>query len=379
MKNIYTTIMTGTLLIAFSAWFVSCKKESNELPVVSYVRVTNPAASDSLLVAAGQGQLVAIMGSNLQDAREIWFNDRQSRLTPTYVTATSILVSVPSLVPLDITNKLKIVFKNGYELFHDFKVQISKPELNGMFCEFVNEGDVAILNGDYFYAPISVTFTGGATGEIVVVEDNRLQFRVPAGAQPGPITVKTNFGETKSEFWFRDNRNIFISSDPYEGWWNSSFVVTTPATGQPPRINGNYIYFKKDVASWSWTELAGGPASSMPNHSKRIPDEAVLKPQDYELKFEVNCLKPYNGNAIKLNVALTAEQNNGYIWPPPFDTKKQWQTVVIPLTEVFNAYSPKPVVSPSGYWTRVIVGNAAGSWDAEICFDNFRVVPKISK
>ena len=68
---------------------------------------------------------------------------------------------------------------------------------------------------------LTVNFTGGVTGEIVSVTDKMIQVRVPAGAQPGPITVKTNFGETKSEFWFRDNRNIFISSDPYEGWWNA--------------------------------------------------------------------------------------------------------------------------------------------------------------
>lgn len=375
MQNIYKTVLAVLLIIGTTALFVSCQKESTALPSVSYVRVTNPEASDSLLVAAGQGQLVAIIGKNLQDAVEIWFNDRQSRLTPTYVTSESILVSVPGLVPGDITNKLKIIFRNGYELLHDFKVQISKPTIDGMFCEFVNEGDIATINGDYFYAPITVRFTGGVEGEIVEVEDQVLKVRVPAGAQAGPITITTNFGETRSDFWFRDNRNLFISSDPYEGWWNSSYVVSNPTGDQPPLINGNYIHFKKQVGSWSWNELAGGNAGSMPNHSKNIPDEAILKPDNYLLKFEINTLKPYNNSAIRINVALLAEQNDAYIWAPPFDSKGQWQTVVIPLSEVFATYNPKPVVSADGYWTRLLVqGN--GDWDADVCFDNFRVVPK---
>ncbi len=380
MRKIHTILLVALVLAGAVALLTSCEKEKqHKVPTVSYVRITDPAASDSLLAGAAQGQLVAIIGENLQDAIEVWFNDRRTVITPTYITGTSILASVPSLVPVDITNQIKIIFSDGYELLHDFRVVISKPAINSMLCEFVNEGDIATINGNYFYAPISVTFNGGAEAEIVDVDDEVLRVRVPAGAQPGPITIKTNFGETKSDLWFRDNRNIFISSDPYEGWWNGSLVVSDPAAGQPPLISGNYIHLKKEVGAWSWTELAGGPASSMPVHSKRIPDEAILKPEDYFLKFEVNTIKPYNSNAVKINVALTAEQNQGYIWPAPYDTKGQWQTVVIPLTEVFASYNPKPAISADGYWTRLLVGNAPGDWDADICFDNLRVVPRISK
>ena len=169
------------------------------------------------------------------------------------------------------------MFSNGKELLHDFVVQINKPAVNNMVSEHVNTGDVATIRGDFFYDPITVTFTGGVTGEIVSEARPDLQVKVPAGALPGPITVKTNFGETESDFWFRDSRNMFIDSDPYEGWWNASYVVTAPGPGDPPKINGNYLRFKKSIAAWSWNELAGGPASAMPLHSKKVPDEAILK------------------------------------------------------------------------------------------------------
>ena len=117
----------------------------------------------------------------------------------------------------------------------------------------------------------------------------------------------------------------------------------------------------------------------MPVHSKNIPDAAILKPEDYYFKFEVNTIKPYNGNVVKINLGLSAEDNNGYKWNPPYDTKGKWQTVTIPLTEVFAEYTPKPVVNPNGYWSRIVVGNAPGDWDADIAFDNLRVVPKVLK
>lgn len=378
MKTFNKTRLLLIVALAIASVFTSCKKDELGEPKINYVRVTSPASSDSLLIGAAQGKLIAIIGENLGGAVEMWFNDQQASLNPTYITNTSILVNVPSQIPLSINNKLKIVFKDGSTLLYNFQVQISKPSVLNMVSEHVITGDVATIRGDFFYLPLTVTFTGGVTGELVSVKDKEIQVKVPAGAQPGQITVKTNFGETKSDFWFRDNRNIFIDSDPYEGWWNSSFVVTATVAGDPPKISGNYIRFKKAIGAWQWTEVAGGPASAMPVHSKNIPDAAILKPEDYNLKFEVNTVKPYNNNMLKINVALQGEDNNAYLWRPPYDTKGQWQTVVIPFEEVVASYAVKPVVNPNGYWSRLLF-HGEGALDADISFDNFRVVPKVIK
>ena len=116
----------------------------------------------------------------------------------------------------------------------------------------------------------------------------------------------------------------------------------------------------------------------MPVHSKNIPDAAILKPEDYNLKFEVNTVKPYSSNLLKINVALLAEDNDAYKWNPPYDTKGQWQTVVIPFEEVVASYKVKPTVSSNGYWSRLLF-HGPGDLDADISLDNFRVVPKVIK
>lgn len=366
------------MVVGTAVAFTACKKTNVFYPSIDYVRITRPTSSDSLLVAAGQGQLIAIIGDNLENAVQVWFNDQAAKLTPTYITKTSLLVSVPSNIPKTINNKLKLVFKDGYELLYDFKVQISKPLVSNMVSEFVNDGNIATIRGNFFYAPITVTLTGGTTAQIVSLKDDEIQFTVPAGAQSGPITVKTNFGETKSDFWFRDNRNIFISSDPWEGWNGQGFVVSNPGPGDPEKINGNYIRVNKFLASWSWNEIADGTASSMPIHSKKIPNDAILNPDKYNLKFEVNTIKPYNNGMIRINAGNTVQDNTNYQWKPPFDTHGKWQTVVIPYEEVFNSYTVKPVVNPDGYWSMVLM-QGPGDLDADISFDNFRIVPKVSK
>jgi len=380
MKTINQLIVL-IMALAMISTFTACKKENlanGGTPRIRYVRVTNPVSSDSLLIGAGQGQLIAIIGENLGGAESMWFNDQPASLNPTFITNTTIIVNVPSPIPTEITNRLKIYFSNGDSLLYNFEVQISKPSVNSMTCEYVNTGDVATINGDFFYAPITVAFTGGVSGEIVSVTDKILQVRVPSGAQPGPITVTTNFGETESEFWFADNRNIFISSDPFEGWNTKSFVVTDPGAGDPPKINGNYIRVTKKLGDWPYTEVADGPAADMPIHSRRIPDAAILSPQDYNLKFEVNTIKPYNANLIKINAGTSVQDNDNYQWKPPYDSKGQWQTVIIPYEDVVNSYKVRPTVNPDGYWSMVLI-HGPGALDADICFDNFRIVPKVNK
>ncbi len=381
MKAKYINGLLLMMAIAMIGMFASCKKDSlpnNGVPRIKYVRITSPESSDSLLVAAHQGQLIAIVGENLQNAVDIWFNDQRANLTSTYITNNSILVSVPTPIPLTITNKLKIYFSSGDSLLYDFKVQISEPVVTGMASEYVLTGDVATIRGDFFYMPLTVTFAGGVVGELVTVKDKIIEVRIPVGVQPGQVTVKTNFGETKSDFWFRDNRNIFISSDPFTGWWNASFVVSNPGAGDPPSINGNYIRVKKEIGGWQWTEVAGGPASAMGAISKNVPDEAILKPADYNLKFELNTMKPYNANVLKINVGLLAENNNAYQWKPPYDTKGKWQTIVIPFEEVAASYGAPLVLSSTGYWCRLLF-HGDGALDCDMSFDNFRVVPKFIK
>jgi hypothetical protein len=381
MKNISKSIFLFAMAFALIVIYTSCKKDNSGggKPSISYVRITDPVSSDSLLVGAHQGQLISIMGENLQGAKELWFNDQRASLTPTYITNTTILVSVPNPIPIDISNKIKIYFSNGDSLLYNFQVQISKPVLAGMNCEYVLTGDVATINGDFFYAPLTVAFAGGVTGEIVSVTNKILQVRVPDGAQPGQLTVTTNFGVTKSDFWFRDNRNIFLSSDPFTGWWNKDFVVTNPGQDDPPKINGNYIRVNRKIGGWQWTEVAGGPPDAMGPISKNIPDEAILKPSDYNLKFELNTMKPYNANVIKFSIGLSNDFNNDqYQWKPPYDTKGHWQTVIIPFAEIAASYGAPLTVSSKGYYTRILF-HGGGDLDCDMSFDNFRIVPKYLK
>ena len=120
IKYLYLFIVP---IVIAGALLSSCdddELENGGEPAIYYVRITSPESSDSLITSAFLGNLVAIMGDNLGEARHVYFNDKEAVITPTFVTNTSILVRVPNEAPVDISNKIRIVFKDGSELLYDF-------------------------------------------------------------------------------------------------------------------------------------------------------------------------------------------------------------------------------------------------------------------
>jgi hypothetical protein len=382
MKAFYKFSMFLIAVLAGSGIFLGCSEEelaNGGKPMVSYVRITRPTSSDSLLVAAGQGQMIAIMGENLQDIRQLWFNDQRAVLNPSFITSKTVITRVPTQIPNSITNQIRMVFGNGEELLYDFEVAISEPIVSYMKSEYVNTGDVAIIFGDYFYEPLTVTFTGGVQGEIVTREDDMLEVRVPDGAQPGPITVATNFGTTESDFWFRDNRNVFGNMDAtvFDGWWHGKdfIVASDPAI---PAVDNKFIRINKALGNGDWFEFYVGEGGAMAQQTKNIPADAITNPGAYSLKFELNTLSSLAGAKIRMYVGnkMGDERNTmNYTWQPNINTGGKWETISIPFQNIIEK-NPNIKVDPAGY------GISFWFWEgsamtANFGIDNLRVVPNV--
>ncbi|MBN8651337.1 MAG: hypothetical protein J0L67_07910 [Cytophagales bacterium] len=376
-----------SLLVAFalSVLLFSCNEDETGTPVINYIRVTNPVASDSLLVAAGQGQMIAIMGDNLQNTKEVWFNDLKALVLPTFVTKTNIILRVPSQIPNEITNTLKLVFYNGESLLYDFTVDISEPVINRMKSEYVVAGGEAIFYGNYFYAPLTVTFGGGVEGEIISVTDQELHVRIPAGVQPGPVTIASNFGEAESNFWFMDNRNLIMDFDiPLSGsgdLWHPSGGPSAILASHPdfPNISGGFLRSRLDYGAWGWAEMLTGVATAPElANMKNIPEEALLNPTSYSLKFEINTHAPLTGAAFNIYIgnnvggANRGYNGDGYTWLPNFNTEGAWETITIPWQTFYEAN--RFPYSETGYGISIVVqGPNAATLNYAI--DNMRVVP----
>lgn len=351
-------------------------------PVISYIRVTDPAASDSLLNAAGQGQMIAIIGKNLQNTKAMWVNDQQATLTATFITSTSIIARIPTQIPEVITNDIRLYFANGESLSYDFTLDISKPLISRMQSEYVNTGETATFYGDFFYEPITVTFSGDAAAEIVSVQDQVLKVKVPNGAQEGPVTISTNFGTTESDFWFRDSRNIIASFDIplVNGIWRGPAYITA-TDSKIPAISGKFIRVNSPLAAWPFFEWYGGPKEGdVSVETKNIPADALANPSNYSLKFEINTLASTTGANLRIYIGHAnnsgfdaARQSTYYVWAPNLNTQGVWETVSIPWASV-HAANGSFAYDAAGYGMFMYF-HGPNAFNANIAIDNMRVVP----
>lgn len=366
-----------TMLTAGIFWSCSEDLPFGGEPTIRYIRITNPASSDSLLVAAGQGQMIAIVGANLGGVRQAWFNDQRASLNPVYITEETIITRIPSQIPTQVTHKMRLVFENGGELVHDFSVDISEPEISHIKSEFVNAGDLAVIHGNYFYAPVAVTFAGGVAGEVVTLEEDMIEVRVPEGAQPGPIIITSNFGQAESAFWFRDNRNIVASFDgTTNGLWHGPNYITA-GDGTIPPINGKYLRINRNMNAWDWFELYVGPSNSdVALELKNIPQEAFTNPGKYLMKFEINTLESLTGAYVHMYIGpnMANDRNTvNYNWQPNINTGGEWETISIPWTDVYLA-NQEFAFNPNGYGISVHF-SGPNAFNGQFALDNMRVVP----
>lgn len=390
-----TLLIIPAMLIGVSGCSKDDDKPNNGTPAVHYIRSTDPALSDSLLVGSFMGSLIAIVGENLGNTKQLWFNDQQATLNPTYITDKTILVNVPSTVPTVVTDKMRFVFGDGSEMLYDFKVNVPAPVVGSIKCEYVPDGETAVLYGDFFFEPMKVIFPGEVEGQIVSISKTEVQVTVPAGAGSGPISVQTNFGKVKSKFYFRDDRNILLDYDSklHETW---TAPIANPASNPDPApVSGGYAYFKHAAdGAWMWTnELT--MQYWAPRGRGNVPVATGL-PGDLVFKFECNVPVEWRDVRMEIFFGPYADDHGrdaaGTVfarWKPwengPFTTDG-WITVSIPLSE-FKYGKDDPDDDEVGSrkienlssLTNVVMmlfGPANGPNPVHVCIDNVRIVPQ---
>jgi hypothetical protein len=406
MKAIIRNILFLMLPLLMVGGLMSSCTEDEELvndgkPMIRYVRVTNPDAADSLLVGAPLGNLVAVVGENLGNTVELWFNDKQAFLNPAFITDKTILVSVPNKAPLEVTNTMRLVFRDGSELLHDFETTIAAPEVVAMENEYAPVGSTTKITGDFFFEPISVTFTGGGEAEIVSVDQNEIEFIVPEGAESGPITVSSSFGSTEASFHYKDQRGLVLDYDELTaaGSWRPG------NTASEDGIDGNYLVLGGPGETIGESERIEDPFTSQFWGHTRFPEPTNLVEgivDDLVLKFEVRTENFY-GSYLNIawgpwdnagNQEVWANLNGRGLWRPweendePFSTDGEWVTVSVPINEMIYRHGSggngtfwepdmkfdKNVSGTLSFW--VIGTPKADGREVEIHIDNVRIVEK---
>jgi hypothetical protein len=390
-------LLTGLLL-------QSCENEESTamMPEISYIRMTDAAKSDSLVTHAFMGSTIAIMGQNFRDVDEIWFNDQKAFVNFSFVTNTSIIVTIPNIIPATVNNKLLLINSNKTDtLKYPFGVDVPAPFVSSLLCEYVDAGKTAVVKGNFFIndpsSPLKVIFPGNIEGTITNASINEISVTVPQGAGVGPIQVKSIYGTTRSTFYFRDDRNIVLDFDALtaSGGWRSGII----GNSNPAPVKGNYVRFRgtmKGGAGATWGEddfsfnlwpISNGRAN-VPIYTGDIATAAI--------KFECYVVEAWQASALQMIFTPYATNStNSYIadsnvprglWIPwkesgTFKTEG-WITVSVPLSEFKykadggTCGNPLTADMLRGLTFFVYSGGVEGTdCTPHICIDNIRVVP----
>lgn len=442
-NNMSRWFVVGSLAIA-SVAITACEDEPDAYevaggsPEVIYVRKTDPAIADSLLLGASLGERICLVGNNLRSVTEMYFNDQKAVLNPSLMTDNTILVSVPTGVPANPTDCIYMINSAGDTTVFPFSAIVPAPLLASMSCEKVQPGDVATINGDYLLdydnSPMKITMPDGqVVTDFVSLSQQSVSFVVPEGCtKGGSVTVETKYGKTQSvKFHINDERGLITDFDGTtqlgdgttgvrpQGWNISAQYLSEgglPGNGYYAQLGPTDL---SADASWNeayklsfWCGNWNGNPMSITSGAG-IPICNLIDVTDFAkmaLKFEFRVPKsnPWQAGAMQV-LFVSAErcandswQNNTYIhtsanggldlcralWRPweatgSYDTNDEWVTVTMPISDFIYNYdgtAGKEALSTKEDFASFIVWINSGGVNGTACqpivqFDNFRLVP----
>lgn len=409
--NIKNSLWGVCAFVGLLVSFNSCKEYpdafelTDGVPTIRYVRVPDLAVSDSLLTGAFLGNSIAIIGENLTSVSEIWFNDQKGVLNTSLITDDAMIVAVPQGIPTQVTDRIYFITKSKRDtVAYPFQTLVPEPAVASMLSEYVAEGDVATIKGNYFL-PVAdgktpvVTFTPNIPAtEVISYSVNEIQVVVPAGAEEGPVSVSSRYGTARSTFYFRDSRGMITNYDAdypiINSWGRAGRLEEDPAyalSGKYLKLSGSF----SDPNEWT----AGAESEALSHYWKNDNDRTEplvgSEPQNFVLKFEANVLTPWSAVGLSFIFAEASTTNGPLyeddkprgIWMPwrvpgTYQTDG-WVTVSIPLSEFkYNGAGESVDALPEHYDNlNIFLANRGLKYLGTACepvilIDNLRVVPQ---
>lgn len=399
--------------------------QTSGVPTIDFIRY---ADKDVIITQASMEEVICIVGDNLTSVHDLYFNDQPAILNSSYMTAKTLIVTVPKTAPVEQTDKIYFYNKDGQYTTYDFKVLAPAPKIERMSNEWAAVGEKVTITGNYFIEPMTVQFPGAEATELSNVTATSFDVVVPEGAQPGKVKVTTASGTAQSIFMYKDTRGMLFNFDsdphPTNHGWHAQKVETDDTA-----LDGNFLRLGDPSvtldANGGWNdgnfsfEYWPGDWDDPVTYadSPRLTDFVDFSAwKNMALKFElyIPSSNPWKSGAMQLIVGgvdkitggaadavdidgnVLGGANNTYFnntelprgmyvpWKETgsFDTGDKWITVVVPYTDFvygFDGSKASGELSASDFTSLTIFvwdgGTPGTDCQPVIKIDNIRAVP----
>ncbi len=334
---------------------MACNKngDTGAPPIVTKITLLDATLKDSTFTKALPGTLLLVTGQNLNGMLKVSFNDQDAYFNPAYSTSTHLIITIPSNTPTEITNpqvsnKIKFITSHG-QLAYSFTIQVPPPSIASISNENALAGDSVIIYGSSLFLIEKLLLPGNRqiTDITTSPAGNRIGFVMPAiGDDTGRITIIAKWGSTMSDGPMNDHQSgdliSNLTNDGESGelpvfnwaWWGA--VRSNDAT-LFPGTRGSYLQsifggLGANDPAW-WTANRAGNFTDVKMFGPEVPNMEASK---YALKFEINTKEVWTAGVM----ILRFNDKYCYRYMPwqaatnkQFDTKNQWQTVTVPLSQ----------------------------------------------
>ena len=211
--NMKKGVLMAALMTVIALGFTSCKDDdsSSGQPEITGVRVCDPAKADSLFTKSAQGQVIAIIGRNLNDALKVYINDQSVGFSPTMNTDHSIIVTVPSeskgfqltAFNSELKDEIRVETTHGIATYA-FKVLGAYPQISRIQGSYPRSaGDKLNVYGLNLYSIESLYFTDATYEEISTTKWEKV---------PGNHIAVSDYEIVKQDRYLNANQSYEVSS-----------------------------------------------------------------------------------------------------------------------------------------------------------------------
>ena len=224
------------LIVAGGYSITSCSDDEKiGAPVITQVRLIDPAFQDSTFTEAFPGIKIVVEGQNFRDVKSVAMNNTAVDVNPAYVRDGSIIVEIPDDLPLrgsnaSLPNQIKVTTAHG-EAVYSFTFLSPAPAITQFnFLLPATVGEALNIVGANFYNVQKVIFaTGGQTIDVteftVSSTYDTIYVTIPAGGDAdGTITVVTESGEASKSFKATVTPSIASISTDIPVWGDSLVI-----------------------------------------------------------------------------------------------------------------------------------------------------------
>lgn len=370
MKKIYLMVLGGILMasctniVDYAEGYMPADKVANTgAPQITAVYDVADVEMSNPISEGEMGQMVHIVGKNLNNVKAISFNTVEVDVKDVYTFADGANVAIPNRLSLAHDNTICYTTDQGSCTF-PFTIPFPDLTVTGAECEFVTAGSTMRILGKNFdlynFGEVSHVTLNGQELQVVSASSKDLEVMIPEGTPDNNSVVlswENQVGEKHSaSVPFRPTQNL-LYGDMSDVSMNVDGVIKASK-------DEGYLHLTGSFGAWSWNTI------DLSRNMIDVGDIGNLN--DWLVKFEVMTADNYplsEASPVQWSFNWAKE----YRWEMgTLNTHGQWRTISLPLAEMAG----KGIPAAGNWMTLRLIFQPTAEYEADFCIANIRMIRK---